>query len=345
MPTQSNDGRRSPDRDVDDRSGRDAVRGRDEDRGWSARDPETGFGAPSPYGGDRSYATSDDDRFGRGGGGASRGFGRADENRRLGPAVGRMPAYGVGGGSFDERLVGHRGQGPRNYVRSDERLREILCEVLADDDRIDASQIEVEVHSGDVTLSGTVPDRRMKRLAEDVLENLPGVEEVHNHIRGPALFGRGGGSRSIEDSVDQLNSLLRGEISAVETYRMALDKLDRGSHARGELETCIRSHEERVNVLRDKVRQLGGTPATSSGPWGVFARLVEGGARALGDKAAIAALEEGEDHGLKDYRSALDKLDPEGRQLVLSRLLPAQEDTHARMSAFKRRLGSSGAAS
>lgn len=196
MPTHSNDGRRAPDRDVDDRFGRDADRGRDVDRD------------------DRSYAASDDDRFGRGGGGENRSFGHTDEHRRFGQAVGRVPAYGVGRGTgdglneqragelgrigswFDERLVGHRGKGPRNFVRSDERLREIVCEVLADDDRIDASQVEVEVHSGDVTLSGTVPDRRMKRLAEDVIEPLPGVQEVHNHIRGPALLGRTSGTRS-----------------------------------------------------------------------------------------------------------------------------------------------------
>jgi hypothetical protein len=100
----------------------------------------------------------------------------------------------------------------------------------------------------------------------------------------------------------------------------------------------MRSHEDRVTFLREQIRQLGGTPASSSGPWGVLAKVVEGGARVLGDKAAIAALEEGEDHGLKDYRHDIDKLDPECRDLVRSRLLPAQEDTHSRMSALKRRL-------
>jgi hypothetical protein len=61
----------------------------------------------------------------------------------------------------------------------------------------------------------------------------------------------------------------------------------------------------------------------------------------LGDKAAIAALEEGEDHGLKDYKDDDDKLDVQAKSLVRSRLLPAQQDTHARMSALKKRLSSS----
>jgi hypothetical protein len=139
-------------------------------------------------------------------------------------------------------------------------------------------------------------------------------------------------------SVEHLNSFLRGEISAVETYQMALDKLDAASPARAELEACKASHQDRVEMLRSAIVACGGEPAESSGPWGVFARAVEGGARILGDKAAIAALEEGEDHGLRDYRGDIDDLDGESRVLVMSRLLPLQELTHRRMSVLKKQL-------
>jgi demethoxyubiquinone hydroxylase (CLK1/Coq7/Cat5 family) len=139
-------------------------------------------------------------------------------------------------------------------------------------------------------------------------------------------------------SVDQLNSFLRGEMSAVETYRIALDKLDAGSPARSELEACLRSHQERVDMLRDAIVALGGEPSEGAGAWGAFAKTVQTGATVLGDKVAIAALEEGEDHGLDDYRGDLDELDPQTRQLVNEQLLPAQEQTHARMSALKHRL-------
>lgn len=37
--------------------------------------------------------------------------------------------------------------------------------------------------AGVVTLSGTVPDRQMRRLAEDVVEGSPGVKEVTNQLR------------------------------------------------------------------------------------------------------------------------------------------------------------------
>lgn len=139
-------------------------------------------------------------------------------------------------------------------------------------------------------------------------------------------------------SVDHLNSFLCGEIAAVETYRMALDKLDANSPARAELVANLASHEDRVQMLRAAVIQCGGEPTTSSGPWGVFAKAVEGTARAFGDKPAISALEEGEDHGLKDYKSDLDDLDGDQRMLVTGRLLPLQEMTHRRMSALKKQL-------
>ncbi|HET7506385.1 MAG TPA: DUF2383 domain-containing protein [Kofleriaceae bacterium] len=141
-----------------------------------------------------------------------------------------------------------------------------------------------------------------------------------------------------KSSVDQLNHYLRGEISAVETYRMALDKLDRTSTARSELEACLQSHQSRVLLLREAIVTAGGTPSDSSGPWGVFAKAVEGGARVLGDKVAVAALEEGEDHGLKDYRHDLKEVDSVARSLVTSQLIPEQQRTHDRMSMLKKRL-------
>jgi hypothetical protein len=94
----------------------------------------------------------------------------------------------------------------------------------------------------------------------------------------------------------------------------------------------------RVSKLREQVARLGGEPEKDSGAWGAFARLVEGGAKAFGEHAAIAALEEGEDHGLKLYRNDLDKLDPDSRQLVETDLLPAQEQTHQFMSSLKKTL-------
>lgn len=141
-----------------------------------------------------------------------------------------------------------------------------------------------------------------------------------------------------KSSVEQLNSFLRGEISAVETYQLALDKIDHISTVRDELLVNLKSHQDRVMMLQDAIRMLGGEPATNSGPWGTFAKVVERGAKTLGEKAAIAALEEGEDHGLKDYKGDMNDLDFEARVLVQDKLLPAQQQTHDRLSAIKHRM-------
>lgn len=140
-----------------------------------------------------------------------------------------------------------------------------------------------------------------------------------------------------KSSIDKLNDFLRGEISAVETYQMALDKLEPASTARDELLVNLKSHQDRVMALQDAILAAGGTPAKGSGPWGTFAKIVEGTAKVFGEKAAVAALEEGEDHGLKDYKADTDQLDAQCRQLV-TQMISMQQQTHDRLSALKRRL-------
>lgn len=77
----------------------------------------------------------------------------------------------------------HRGRGPRAYVRSDARILEDVYDTLTDDSWIDASDIDVSVSDGEVTLAGTVGDRSSKRRAEDVTEDISGVKHVQNNLR------------------------------------------------------------------------------------------------------------------------------------------------------------------
>ena len=77
----------------------------------------------------------------------------------------------------------YRGVGPRDYQRSDERIREDACDRLAAHGGIDARDIDVEVVQAEVILRGAVPDRRMKRMAEDVVDQVPGVRDVRNELR------------------------------------------------------------------------------------------------------------------------------------------------------------------
>lgn len=86
------------------------------------------------------------------------------------------PGYGM-------RDKGYSGKGPKGYRRSDERIREDVCEALFRSPRVDASDIEVLVNEGTVTLKGTVESRLAKREAELCIENLSGVEDVQNELR------------------------------------------------------------------------------------------------------------------------------------------------------------------
>jgi len=77
----------------------------------------------------------------------------------------------------------HSGKGPKGYKRSDERIREDVCEYLLNHGEIDATDIDVTVENGEVTLSGNVTSRYEKHLAEDLADNVSGVADIHNRLR------------------------------------------------------------------------------------------------------------------------------------------------------------------
>lgn len=80
---------------------------------------------------------------------------------------------------------GRRPVGPirRGHRRSDERLAQEIHEILTKDPEVDAQEIEVRVDGGVVTLTGEVESSDAKLLAEELVESLPGVREVHNRLR------------------------------------------------------------------------------------------------------------------------------------------------------------------
>jgi osmotically-inducible protein OsmY len=88
----------------------------------------------------------------------------------------------------------HRGRGPRGYARSDDRIRDDVNDRLTDDPFVDASEIDVSVQNGEVTLGGTVDNRQAKRRAEDVAENISAVKHVQNNLRVRQQASTGTGS-------------------------------------------------------------------------------------------------------------------------------------------------------
>jgi hypothetical protein len=103
----------------------------------------------------------------------------------------RSDRYGTGGrgGLFRGSFAG---RGPRGYQRSDDRIREEICERMCDNAELDASAIEILVLSGEVTLQGSVGDRYDKRLAEDLTQDVSGVREVNNQLRVAPGMGQEG---------------------------------------------------------------------------------------------------------------------------------------------------------
>lgn len=95
---------------------------------------------------------------------------------------------------------GYAGRGPKGYTRSDERIREDVCDRLSWNDEVDATDITVRVQSGEVTLEGSVETRRMKRLAEDIAEDVPGVLTADTRIGSGAARTRRAAPRRTDAS-------------------------------------------------------------------------------------------------------------------------------------------------
>ena len=130
---------------------------------------------------------------------------------------GQRPSEGTGVGyAGRERTSRYGGQyaglGPRNYVRSDERIREDVCRALTEDWSVDASNVDVTVSNREVTLKGTVPSRDQRRRAEDCAEQVPGVSHVQNNMRVAGIEGWGATSDMRSDVArDETDSLISSD--------------------------------------------------------------------------------------------------------------------------------------
>ncbi|MBI1405867.1 MAG: BON domain-containing protein [Caulobacter sp.] len=148
------------------------------------RDPAYGDGG-AYYGRDGRYEPYDDD------------YGRQD---RYQPGRGYAGGDRVGFGDPNPYVQSatdgdskgpHHGRGPRDYRRSDDRIREDVNDHLTDHHHLDASNIQVEVKDGEVTLNGRVDRRGDKRRAEDCAERVRGVRHVQNNLRVDEVDGSG----------------------------------------------------------------------------------------------------------------------------------------------------------
>jgi osmotically-inducible protein OsmY len=152
--------------------------------GFGAYEEGGSFGQGRPGMGGQGYERTNQDY-----GGYAGSFGQGGS---LGQGGGN---FGPSGGFGSEQSGGyltrggrrewgrHSGRGPKNYTRSDDRIREDVNDRLTDDPHLDASEIDVKVSSCEVTLTGTVESREAKRRAEDCVESVSGVKNVQNNLR------------------------------------------------------------------------------------------------------------------------------------------------------------------
>lgn len=173
------------------------------DRGdWQYRGQDRGAEGQwrSSQGGDRS-------RYDRSTSGSSTS-GSSMSGSMFGGGIG---TFGGGLGDYGERGR-YSGRGPKGYQRSDERIKEDVCDRLTQHPEIDASEIEVRVSNGEVTLTGSVDERNAKRIAEDAVENIHGVREVHNQLR--VQQNQGHGQQGQQTGVGQTSSATQTSPSA-----------------------------------------------------------------------------------------------------------------------------------
>ena len=128
-----------------------------------------------------------------------------------------------------------------------------------------------------------------------------------------------------KETVDSIQTLLRGEISAIETYDQVLEKFQ-GKAEATTLKSMREEHMTSQKTLRLLASNRGEVPEKSSGVWGSWATFTTGAAKVFGEAAALKALKEGEEHGMKEYESAIQnpKIEARLKTEIETKLLPAQ---------------------
>lgn len=162
---------------------------------WSDYGFVSDYGSASP----RRYGSNFNDNEGR--------SSHSDSFRAAGN-FGRSYGSTAAEREIDERRSGYAGRGPKGWRRSDDRIKDDVCEALEHHPEVDASDIEVDVKDGMVILKGNVEDRRQKRMAEDVIDQLQGVHDVKNELSiNKSFFERARDLLTGEESSDMSDSM------------------------------------------------------------------------------------------------------------------------------------------
>jgi hypothetical protein len=157
---------------------------------------ESGYGGRGRFGqGDDNQGSGFRQQSGMAGSGSGSGFGSSSGSYGSGYGI---PAGGDSrqqwGGGYSEQTRSRQemspgnqqrpgGKTPKGYVRSDDRIKDDICERLYHSHDMDVAAVTVNVSEGVVVLEGSVSERGQKHRIEDICEQCIGVKDVENRIR------------------------------------------------------------------------------------------------------------------------------------------------------------------
>jgi osmotically-inducible protein OsmY len=163
-----------------DESGAGWPQGQAYERGRYSREqsdyPEQRYGSGTMAGGSGYGGPDSRPEHGYGAGGSGMRGGYAGAGYGQSP-MGEYTSYGNRGNRNPDN------RGPKGYSRSDDRIKDEVCECFMRAQSFDPGEIEVEVKNGEVTLSGEVDDREDKFNAERTAHSVMGVKDVNNNLR------------------------------------------------------------------------------------------------------------------------------------------------------------------
>lgn len=156
---------------------------------------------------------------------------------------------------------------------------------------------------------------------------LPPLVSYDSYLDSSTLIGESDN----EKGVKWLNRLLRGEISAIETYEIVVkDDSLKNDEVRVLLSQNLREHRDARSFLEKLIFKWRGEPDTGSGVWGVFTEALTAGAKTLSHGLAIDTLARGEEHGRQEYISMLEEMSPQSEISTLAREMLRAQERHTR---------------
>ncbi len=135
----------------------------------------------------------------------------------------------------------------------------------------------------------------------------------------------------------QLDDLVRGELSAIKAYDAAMEDMKDGKEKTA-LMMIRKDHDSATTILSKyaagKKSVLEDTE--SAGAWGVFAKTWTKGAALMGNRPALTALTQGEEHGISEYKEALEdkNLPADLKKTIKAVLLPNQQRHISTLKTF-----------